>query len=201
MRSERILLPLDIRQCPLEVFSVVNGLAKYPGATVTLLHVVTLNITAPEKRVYEELGRDARWYLERLARGCLRPDLATIIRVRVGKPSKEILAEAAAGNADLIILPCYPPSLCDRLFAPIRSRVVERVSRKAPSRVFRASVQDRFDCEDAWGRSGSRMDAAAGHLDGTHESNTSPGLLTKAALAIAREPHRASAWPPQALTG
>ena len=44
MKAERILLPLDIRKCPLDVFSVVNGFAKYPGATVTLLHVVTLNI-------------------------------------------------------------------------------------------------------------------------------------------------------------
>ena len=133
MKPEGILLPLYIRKCPLEVFSAVNGLAKYPGATVTLLHVVTLNIAAPEKRVYEELARDARWYLERLARGCLRLDLTTtIIRVRVGKPAEEILAEAAAGNADLIILPCYPPSFWNRLFAPILAGVVEQVSRKAP---------------------------------------------------------------------
>src|ERR1035437_10855153 len=103
MKLERILLPLDIRKCPLEVFSVVNGLASHPGATVTLLHVVTLNIAVPEKRIYEELSCGAHWYLERLARGCLRPDIANIIHVRVGKVAKEILAEAAAGNADLII--------------------------------------------------------------------------------------------------
>ena len=96
MKPERILLPLDIRKCPLEVFSVANGFARHPGATVILLHVVTLNIAAPEKRVYEELGRDAHWYLERLARGCLHPGVATTIRVRVGKPAEEILAEAAA---------------------------------------------------------------------------------------------------------
>ena len=28
MRTETMLVPLDIRKCPLEVFSVVNGLAK-----------------------------------------------------------------------------------------------------------------------------------------------------------------------------
>ena len=193
MKPERILLPLDIRKCPLDVFSVVNGFAKYPGATVTLLHVVTLNIAVPENRVYEELGRDARWYLTRLARGCLRRDVATIILVRVGKPAEEILAEAAARNADLIILPCYPPSFWNRLFAPILTGVFERVSRKALCRVFRANVQDRFNCEDVWGRSGARTQAAAGHLNGTLENKTSPGSLTEAALAIVREPYRATA--------
>ena len=193
MKAERILLSLDIRKCPLDVFSVVNGFAKYPGATVTLLHVVTLNIAVPENRVYEELGRDARWYLTRLARGCLRRDVAPIIRVRLGRPAEEILAEAAAGNADLIILPCYRQTCWNRLRARILPGVVEQVSRKAPCRVFRASAQDRFNCEDVWGRSGGRMDATAGHLDGTLESKTSPGSLTKPALAIVREQHRATA--------
>jgi len=181
MRTETMLVPLDIRKCPLEVFSVVNGLAKYPGASVTLLHVVTLNIAAPERRVYEELGRDARWYLERLARGCLRPDIATSIRVRFGKPAEEIPAEAAAGNADLIILPCYPPSFLSRLFAPILPRVVEQVGRKAPCRVFQASAHDRFNCEDVWGRSGNRMDAVPGHLN------------ADAALALAPKEERVAA--------
>jgi hypothetical protein len=60
MKTERILLPLDIRNCPLEVFSLINGFAEYPGASVTLLRVATLNIAAPEKRVYEELGHGGR---------------------------------------------------------------------------------------------------------------------------------------------
>ena len=181
MSPERILLPLDIRKCPLEVISEVNGLAIYPGATVILLHVVTLNIAVPEKRVYKELSCDARWYLERLARGCLRPDIATIIRVRVGKVAKEILAEAAAGNADLIILPCYPPSFWSRLFAPILPRVVEQVIRRAACRMFRASAHDRFNCEDVWGRAGNRTDAVPRHLDAV------------AALALTPKQDRAAA--------
>ena len=193
MKPERILLPLDIRKCPLEVFSVVNGLAKYSGATVTLLHVVTLNIAAPEKRVYEELARDARWYLARLARGCLRPDIATIIRVRVGKPAEEILAEAVAGNADLIVLPSYPPSFWNRLLAQILPQVVKQVARKAPCRVFRASGQDRFNCEDVWGRAGSTAYAVAGRMDGATRKKTSFGSPTEAALASKREWHRTAA--------
>jgi nucleotide-binding universal stress UspA family protein len=193
MSPERILLPLDIRKCPLEIISEVNGLAKYPSATVTLLHVVTLNIAVPEKRVYEELSCDARWYLERLARGCLRPDIATIIRVRFGKVAKEILAEATAGNADLIILPCYPPSFWSRLFAPLLPQVVEQVIRRAACRVFRARAHDRFNCEEVWGRSGNRTDAVSGRLAGATRRRTSFGSLNEAALASRRERHRAAA--------
>jgi nucleotide-binding universal stress UspA family protein len=174
MSPERILLPLDIRKCPLEIFAVVNGLVKHSGASVTLLHVVTLNIAVPEKLVYQALARDALWYLERLARGCLREDVATMIRVRVGKPAEEILAEAAAGNADLIVMPCYRPSFWSRLFAPIRPRVVEQVDRKGPCRVLRASARDRFNCEDIWGRAGNRRVRVSGCLDAGDALTSAP---------------------------
>jgi nucleotide-binding universal stress UspA family protein len=183
MKLERILLPLDIRKCPLEVFSVVNGFAKYPVATVSLLHVVPLSIAVPENRVYEELGADARWYLERLARGCLRPDVASIIRVRLGKPAEEILAEAVAWDTDLVILPAHVPSFWGRLLAPILPDAVAQVTRKAPCRVCRVSVQGRFDCSDVWGHSGGRTDAVPGRLGGAFERRTLPGSLTEAALA------------------
>jgi nucleotide-binding universal stress UspA family protein len=189
MKAERILLPLDIRKCPLEFFSVVNGLASQPGDTVILLHVVTLNIAVPENRVYEELGRDARWYLERLARECLRPGVATNIRVRLGKPAEEILAEAAAGNADLIILSAYPPSFWKQVFGPTLSRIVARVIRKAPCNVVRVNVQDRFNCEDAWGRSGHQSGTGLDHLDEALDSKTSPELRTEDAFASAQESH------------
>jgi nucleotide-binding universal stress UspA family protein len=104
MKPERILLPIDVIKWPVEVFSAANTFTNAPGATVTLLHVVTLNIAAPEKGVHEALGREALWHLERLARKCLRPGVATITRVRFGKPAEEILAEAVAGNIDLIVL-------------------------------------------------------------------------------------------------
>jgi nucleotide-binding universal stress UspA family protein len=194
MRPERILLPLDFRKCPVEVFSAANAFARHSGATVTLLHVVTLNISMPENRVYEELGRDARWHLERLARVCLRPGLATVIRVRVGKPAEEIMAEAAAANVDLIILPSHRPSFWNRLFAPILPRVVEQVIREAPCGVFLTSAKNRFNCEKIWGRPGNEIDAALlDHLDGALESKTSPVLLTEHAWASTREQHCAAA--------
>jgi nucleotide-binding universal stress UspA family protein len=193
MNPERILIPVDIRKCPLEVFSAANGLANQPGATVTLLHVVTLNITAPEKGVYEALARDAHWHLKRLARGCLRSGVTTLTRVRFGKPAEEILTEAAAGNVDLIVLATKPPSFLRRLFGPILPRVVERVIREAPCGVFLTTASNRFNCEKTWGRPGNEIDAPLDHLDGASGSETSPVLRTEDAWGSALEQHRAVA--------
>ena len=193
MKPERILLPLDIRRWPVEVFSVANSFAKQPGVTVTLLHVVTLNIAVPEKGVYEALGREALWHLKRLARKCLRPGVATIARVRFGKPAEEILAEAVAGNIDLIVLAAKPPSFWSRFFAPLVPRVVERVIREATCGVFLATAKKWFNCESIWGRPGNDIDAASGPLDEAVESEPSRVRLTEDAFASAQERHHAVA--------
>jgi nucleotide-binding universal stress UspA family protein len=193
MKLERILLPLDIRKCPLEVFSVVNGLAKQQGVTVTLLHVVTLNLAAPEKGVYEALGRDARRHLERLARGCLYPGVAANTRVRFGKPAEEILAEAAAESADLIVLASKPPSFWSRVFGPLVPRVVERVIREASCGVFLTTAKKWFNCENLCGRPEKETEAAADHPNGTLETGALPMPLTEATFASEREQHHAAA--------
>jgi nucleotide-binding universal stress UspA family protein len=192
MTPERILLPLDIRKCPLDVFSVVNGLANHPGATVILLHVVTLSIAAPEKGVYEQLGRDAHWYLERLAGQCVRAGVDTSIRVRFGKPADEILAEAEDEGVDLIVLASKLPSFWRCLFAPIVPRVIERVVREATCGVFLTAAKRRFNCEDIWGRPGHESDTALDHLDEALDSRTSPKLLNEDAFASVQESHRAA---------
>ena len=89
MKPEIILLPVDVARCPLEVFELVNGLAKRSEVTVILLHVLNLNILAPENRVYEELGQEAQWYLESLANQHLHPMASAITHVRVGMPAEE----------------------------------------------------------------------------------------------------------------
>jgi len=192
MTPERILLPLDIRKCPLDVFSVVNGLANHPGATVILLHVVTLSIAAPEKGVYGQLGRDAHWYLERLAGQCVRAGVDTSIRVRFGKPADEILAEAKDEGVDLIVLASKLPSFWRCLFAPIVPRVIERVVREATCGVFLTAAKRRFNCEDIWGRPGHESDTALDHLDEALDSRTSPKLLNEDAFASVQESHRAA---------
>lgn len=189
MSLERILLPVDITKWPVEVFSVANTLAKQPGATVTLLHVVTLNIAAPEKGVYEQLGRDAHWHLERLARRCLRPGVTATTRVRFGRPAEEILAEAAAGNVDLIVLSSKPPRVWSRLFAPVVPRVVERVIQEASCGVFLTTAKKRFNCGEIWGRPGTELDAASNPPDRALENQPSPAPLSEAAFASARGRH------------
>jgi nucleotide-binding universal stress UspA family protein len=159
MKLERILLPVDITRCPLEIFDLVNGFAKRPEVTVILLHVVNVNILAPENRVYEELGQEAQWYLESLANKHVHPLASTITRVRIGKPAEEILAEAKALSVDLIILPTYGPSFWNRLKGlwtnvciPPVSTLAQRVIREATCGVFVVLAKTRLNCERAWGR-------------------------------------------------
>ena len=152
LKPKRILLPIDVVRCPLEIFSRVNDIARHQGVTVILLHVLHLNILAPENRVYEELARAAAWYLERLARACLPASAGTIIRIRTGSPAAEILAEARAEHVDLIILPVGRPSFWKRLCAPILRWRVAKVIRTAPCAVLVTNVEARFNCQEAWGR-------------------------------------------------
>ena len=159
MKPERILLPIDIHRCPLEVFELVNGFAKGPEVTVILLHVVNLNILAPDTRVYDELGQEAKFYLQRLVDKHIRPIVTTIAHVRTGSPAEEILSEAMCEGAELIILPTFGPSFWKRLMAlwkpastPIISTLTQKIIREATCGVFVVQAKTRFDCERAWGR-------------------------------------------------
>jgi len=156
MKPERILVPIDIARCPLEVFARVNAFAARPGVTVILLHVVTLNIAAPDNRVFEELAREAGGCLEQLARKHVHPDASTRIHVRTGKPAEEILAEAKAENVDLIILPTFGGSLWkrgasfwQRLVAPIfPGTIVARLARRTRCPLLVMHAETRFNCNE-----------------------------------------------------
>ena len=115
MKPERILLPLDIRGCPLEIFSLLEGFSKRPEVTLTLLHVVHLDIVASDNRVCQELALAAQGYLERLAQQFVHPVTSTVVHVRFGKPAEQILKEAKAEKVELIILPTYGPSFWSQL--------------------------------------------------------------------------------------
>jgi nucleotide-binding universal stress UspA family protein len=155
----RILLPLDTRRCPLEVFPLVSSFAKSPEVTLILLHVVTRDLAAAENRSCEELGRNAEWHLERLAEQYVPPIASTVIHVRIGQPAEQILAEARGENVDLILLPTFGPARWNRLTAlwkpaacPAVSPLAQRIIREATCGVFLAMAKTRFDCEAAWGR-------------------------------------------------
>ena len=72
------MVPIDTTKCRPEVFGRVNAFADRPDVTVILLHVLNLNIVAPENRIYEELAQIARWHLERLAREYPQPGVSVI---------------------------------------------------------------------------------------------------------------------------
>jgi nucleotide-binding universal stress UspA family protein len=201
MKPKRILVPIDIARCPLEVFTRVNAFAGQPGVTIILLHVVTVKIAAADNRVFEELGREAGWYLERLARRHVHADASILIHVRIGKAAHEILAEAKAENVDLIILPTFGGSLwkCGapfwkRLVAPIfPGAIVEKLARNAPCALLFMHAEARFNCEERWGRPGNEINAPLEHLDRASERETSPVLRTENVWGSTREQHRAAA--------
>ena len=141
----------------------------------------------------KQLGREAHWHLERLARGCLRPGVTTITRVRFGKPAEEILAEAADGNADLIVLASGLPSFWSRLFARLVPRVVERVIREASCGVFLTTVKKWFNCENAWGRPEKETEAAAEQINGALETGVLQLPLSRTPFASRREHRHAAA--------
>jgi nucleotide-binding universal stress UspA family protein len=159
MKSERILLPIDIRKCPLDVFPLVDRLASKPDTKLTLLHVVALNILAPESRIYDELAAEAREHLKRLCRENLPSVAAPIMQIRYGKVVHEILTEIEEEKADLVLLPTHGPSFAERLSSvwrraasPVMSKGVDQIMRRAGCAIFIAASKTQFDCDWEWGR-------------------------------------------------
>jgi len=154
MNPERILLPIDLRRCPVDVFPLADRLAARPGVRLTLLHVITLNILAPESRIFDELAAEARAHLTRIWADYLPCASAPDMRVRFGKVLDEILGETHESHPDLVIVPTQGSSFLQRVTAvwknpshPMMSRGVERILREAGCNVFIASSRVRFDCD------------------------------------------------------
>jgi nucleotide-binding universal stress UspA family protein len=194
MKPEKILFPIDVRRCPLDVFPLVNGVASRPDVTVTLLHVVTLNILPLERRIYDELVAEAYWFLERLVTEYLPAATSAQTRVRVGNATEEVLAEAKEGSADLMILPSYGPSFWRRLTSlwkqPLRPAVssqVARITRAANCRLFIVSSDGSFDCESEWGRPSKESLAA---LNGAMEREQDASAAKPACAAYAQRSDR-----------
>jgi nucleotide-binding universal stress UspA family protein len=197
MKPEKILLPIDVASCPLEVFHLVNGLAARPEVTVILLHVVTPNAATTKNHSGDGPDREALRHLRRLADTHVHPIASTATHVRVGNPAEEILAEARAERADLIVLPTHSRSFWDRLKALWKrasnngvSALAERVIREAECAVFVGPVKTRFNCQKAWGRpvtpnSAEPAEAETGHFSGgrTQTEPSPAGVFAEASRA------------------
>lgn len=132
--AKRILVPLDTSEHSESVLPLVADLARAAGATVRLLHVTPYARTrfSEDNRVihyaHQQEERDAReaelWLRE------LTPLLDGIDvehRVRIGDAGEEILREADAFDADVIVLRASPW----RWWRRTLGRVAKRVRAKA----------------------------------------------------------------------
>ncbi len=162
MDNRRLLLPINVNRCRPGVFEIVNQFARKSEVTAILLHVVTLNVTAAENRVYEGLVQEAESYLEKLTAQYIDPVVITTRRVRIGKASEEILAAAECEHPDVILMTVDRKSLQDnsvlerlRSSTASLSRTVNAVLKRAPCDVLVLPTLGKFNCVEAWGRPGN----------------------------------------------
>lgn len=154
MEVGRLLLPIDLGKCPLEVFPLANGFTKPFGGEVVLLNVVDL-------RAADSARERARIHLEHLARDFMRSSIEVRPRVRAGLPHEEIFAEAAEAKADLILLPVFTPPIWRRLVGPGPGSTTRNVVSGASCGVFVVNVRTRFNCLRHWGAQASPRHCAA----------------------------------------
>jgi nucleotide-binding universal stress UspA family protein len=116
-----------------EALRFVHAVAIEAAIEVTLLHVINLNISLPLTRVYEEMRSASETALRELAAIFFHHGLLVRCRVRMGRPHEQIVAEAAGGNFELILLSSPRHSRWGRLFG---SGTAEHVYRDAPCPVL-----------------------------------------------------------------
>jgi hypothetical protein len=143
----------------LEIFPFVNGLAAHCDMSVSLLNVITLNILAPETRLYDELAADARFHLECIAGQYLPTATSKTIHVRFGKPAEELLKQSREEPVDLVVLAndgcsflCRLMSALKSPFNPKVSPLIERLVRERGCEAIVISSRTQVDCETIWGR-------------------------------------------------
>jgi nucleotide-binding universal stress UspA family protein len=107
MRSKHILVPLDLVRGPASALVSVQQMAAESPIRVTLLHVIDLNIFPPQPAVNDQLGAESQAALRKLAKLFFGAEQAARIIVRFGHPAAEIVIEAKAAEADLIVM-CGP---------------------------------------------------------------------------------------------
>ncbi len=133
--AKRILAPIDARERSEAIVPIVAALAHGAGSTVRLLRIFPI-----PNRVIGSHGRTVAYADQEMARLNAEglDDLGRIVArmdgipvesvVRFGEPAEEILFEAEAFDADLIVL----TSSHGRLRRALLPGVAEQVARKAP---------------------------------------------------------------------
>ncbi len=143
--AKRILIPLDQPAQGEAIIPVLGDLARGAGATVRLLHVAPMptNVTSSDGRIVayadQEMARrhaEAMDYLQTVE--LQLSGVPVECAVRFGDPVREILAEAEAFAADMIVLTTRERTRLGRL---VLGGVAEEIFAKAelPVALVRAS--------------------------------------------------------------
>lgn len=109
MSKKHILIPLDLLRGSAKALVFVQQMALENPLTITLLHVIDLNIGCTISGVDAQLFGESQVALAKLAKLFFGSEQATRIAVRFGQPVAEIVAEAQAEAVDMIVL-CGPKS-------------------------------------------------------------------------------------------
>jgi nucleotide-binding universal stress UspA family protein len=128
MKSKRVLIPIDLMRDSADALVFAQQMAQEEPLSITLLHVVDLNIQ-PALRVHSQLCSESEAALRKLAKLFFGVEQAAETVIRAGNPADEIVAEAKASRADLIVLCGEKSTKWPRLFhkATIKS-ILPRVS-------------------------------------------------------------------------
>jgi nucleotide-binding universal stress UspA family protein len=143
MTADRLLLPIDLAKCPMEIFPLANGFAKPFEGRIILLHVLDRRLGCRRPFAEDVDIRQAEQQLVRIGQ-YLSPSVEACFRVRIGVPHEEILAEASGARADLIILPVFKPSFWKRVVGGSAcGETARNVVAGSPTGVFVVDVRAR----------------------------------------------------------
>lgn len=135
---QRILAPVDLSFESIGALQYTVELAQTLNASITVLHVVQLNIGGeelgiPRTRLLHQLGEEARIQLQRSLATLCKSDRPVRLVIVEGHPHEEILDQARKLGADLIVMASHRHTewLCF-----LHPRTVAHVLREAPCPVL-----------------------------------------------------------------
>lgn len=110
-RFRHLLVPVDFTEKNLAALDIALEIARENKARVTLLHVIeTLEgpVDAEDEEFYQRLQTRSAVELEARAQPFAGAGVAVDQKIRLGKPTAEIVKDAHERGADLIIMSSHP---------------------------------------------------------------------------------------------